>query len=63
MMLVLRFTLEKLEKSSFQKIITEFFDGTFLYFFFGKFQKMMVGIGLKLLANVRTVTAHWLQTL
>ena len=29
MMLVLRFTLENFEKLGFQKIIPEFFDGTF----------------------------------
>ena len=29
MMLVLKFTLEKLEKLSFKKIIPKYFDGTF----------------------------------
>ena len=39
MMLVLRFSLEKLEKLNFQRISPEFFDGTFRDFFFRRVPK------------------------
>ena len=47
MKLVLRFTLEKLEKLSLQKIIPKLYDGTSQDFLSGKFQNMMKGIGLR----------------
>ena len=40
------FTIAKLEKLSFKKFIPKFSDGKFQDFFFGKFQKMIIGIGL-----------------